>query len=369
LAIFFAPLQLWERPSRQARPPALVLWLLRWLLFRLMLESGCVKLMSGDASWWNLTALRVHFETQPLPTWIGWHAHQLPPAAQSIWTLVMFGIELVVPVFIITGRRLRLVAAGIFTGFQVLILLTGNYGFFNWLTILLCLPLLDDKALMFFRRGAVAEKETNPVARRAARWPWPVTLGLTIFIVPLTTIPFLMAAGVRQTWPAPVIWVYRWVQPFRSFNSYGLFAVMTQKRPEIIVQGSDDGLNWKDYEFKYKPGDDLRRAPRFVAPYQPRLDWQMWFAALGGPRGNPWFFAFEKCLLENSPSVLALLGPNPFPRQPPKYIRALLYEYHFSDRATRRATGEWWRREVKGLYAPPLTLEDFREAKEDKTKS
>jgi predicted DCC family thiol-disulfide oxidoreductase YuxK/uncharacterized membrane protein YphA (DoxX/SURF4 family) len=362
LAIFFAPLQLWERPSRQNRPPGLILWLLRWLLFRLMFESGCAKLMSGDYTWWNLSALRVHYETQPLPTWIGWYAHQWPPVVQTICALAMFTIELVVPACIFSGRRLRLVAAGIFVAFQLIIILTGNYTFFNWLAILLCIPLLDDTALKSFRKEAVAEKEPDPATRQAARWPWPVMLVLALVIVPLTTIPFLRAAGVKQAWPKPVLWMYAWAQPFRTFNGYGLFAVMTQTRPEIIVQGSDDGSQWKDYVFKYKPGD-LRRAPEFVAPHQPRLDWQMWFAALEGPRANPWFFGFEKCLLENSPPVLALLGPNPFPKEPPKYVRAQLYEYHFTDRATRRATGEWWRRDYKGLFAPPLSLEDFRRNK------
>jgi hypothetical protein len=282
--------------------------------------------MSGDATWWGLSALRVHYETQPLPTWIGWYAHQWPPSVQSFCAGAMFAIELVVPAFIFAGRRLRLAAAVFFAAFQVVILLTGNYTFFNWLTILLCLPLLDDKALLIFRKKAGAEKEPHPAVRRAARWPWPVTLGLTAIIVPLTTIPFLGALGVKQAWPTPVVWVYSWTLPFRTFNGYGLFRVMTQTRPEIIVQGSEDGLEWKDYTFKYKPGD-LRRAPGFVAPYQPRLDWQMWFAALDGPRRKPaWFEGFEKSLLENSPPVLALLGPNPFPRQPPKYIRALLYE-------------------------------------------
>jgi predicted DCC family thiol-disulfide oxidoreductase YuxK/uncharacterized membrane protein YphA (DoxX/SURF4 family) len=361
LAIFFAPLQFWERPSRQSRPSALLLWLLRWLMFRLMFESGCVKLMSADFSWWNLSALRVHYETQPLPTWIGWYAHQWPPAVQTICTAAMFAIELVVPVFIFSGRRLRLAAAGIFAAFQVIILLTGNYTFFNWLTILLCIPLLDDTALMSFRKGTDAEKEPDPATFRAARWPWPVTLALTLVIVPLTMIPFLGSAGVKQAWPAPVVWMYGWAQPFRTFNGYGLFATMTQKRPEIIVQGSDDGSHWKDYAFKYKPGN-LRRAPGFIAPHQPRLDWQLWFAALDGPRRSPWFFGFEKCLLENSPPVLALMGPNPFPKQPPKYVRALVYEYHFTDRATRRANGEWWRRDFKGLYVPPLSLEDLRRA-------
>jgi lipase maturation factor 1 len=324
-----------------------------------MFESGCVKLMSGDATWRNLSALRVHYETQPLPTWIGWYAHQLPPGAQTFCAFVMFAIELAVPIFIFSGRRLRLVAAGIFTVFQALIMLTGNYTFFNWLTILLCVPLLDDKALSFFRKRAAPDLEPHPPARRTARWPWPVTLCLTVVIVPLTTIPFLTTMGASQSWSAPVLWLYGWAQPLRSFNNYGLFAVMTTTRPEIIVQGSDDGLNWRDYPFKYKPGD-LRRAPGFVAPYQPRLDWQMWFAALGGPRNNPWFLEFEYCLLQNSPPALALLGPNPFPEKPPRYVRSLVYEYHFTDRATRRATGAWWRRELKGLYVGPLTLDDFR---------
>jgi predicted DCC family thiol-disulfide oxidoreductase YuxK/uncharacterized membrane protein YphA (DoxX/SURF4 family) len=359
LAVFFAPLQLWERPSRQSGPPAPVIWLLRWLMFRLMFESGCVKLMSGDSAWWNLSALRVHFETQPLPTWIGWYAHQLPPSVQSFCVFVMFVIELVVPVFIFSGRRLRLAAAGIFTGFQILILLTGNYTFFNVLGILLCLPLLDDKALSVFHKGTGPEKELPLAPGRPWRWPWPVTFCLTLVVVPLTMIPFLMEAGVRQSWPAPVVWLYDWVRPWRTFNGYGLFAVMTETRPEIIVQGSDDGRNWRDYEFKYKPGD-MRRAPGFVEPYQPRLDWQMWFAALGGPRANLWFLQFEVCLLQNSPPVLALLRTNPFPRDPPKYVRALLYEYHFTDRATRRATGAWWRRELKGVYVSPHSLEDFR---------
>ena len=359
LAIFFAPLQWWERPSRQARPPALVLWLLRWLMFRLMFESGWVKLISGDTSWWNLTALRVHYETQPLPTWIGWYAHQLPPRVQAASVFFMFLIELVVPAFIFSGRRLRLAAAGIFAGFQVLILLTGNYTFFNALALLLCLPLLDDRVLPIFWRKTLPPPAPLATELRPWRWPWPVTLGLTLIAVPLTTIPFLFEARARQTWPAPVGWLYEWAQPWRTFNGYGLFAVMTQTRPEIIVQGSDDGQAWRDYEFKYKPGD-VRRAPGFVAPHQPRLDWQMWFLALQGLRDNLWFLPFEHGLLENSPSILSLMGSNPFPEKPPKYVRAMMYEYHFTDRATRQATGAWWRRELKGVFVPKISLENFQ---------
>ncbi len=354
LAIFFAPLQWLERPSRQSPPSPVALWLLRWLIFRLMLESGCVKLMSGDPSWWKLTALRVHYETQPLPTWIGWYAHQLPAGAQAACTFVLLFIELVVPVLILAGRRARLAAAGFFVFLQVLILLTGNYTFFNWLTILLCLPLLDDEVLKLRRRPAAAL--ATPVSLpRCARWPrfilWPIALVIAL----VTSIGLLGTLRVAQRWPAPALALYAWLEPLRSFNHYGLFAMMTQTRPEIIVEGSNDGQDWRAYEFKYKPGD-LKRKPRFVAPYQPRLDWQMWFAALGGPRENRWFLNFEARLLQNSPEVLSLMGRNPFPKAPPKYIRAQLYEYHFTDMATRRATGQWWRREYKGIYLPPISL-------------
>jgi hypothetical protein len=157
-------------------------------------------------------------------------------------------------------------------------------------------------------------------------------------------------------WPRPLPAVYNWVSPFRSFSSYGLFAVMTTTRPEIIVEGSNDGLTWKAYEFKYKPGD-LKRRPRFVEPHQPRLDWQMWFAALGDYRQNRWFVNFCVRLLEGSPDVLALLARNPFPNAPPKFLRAQVYEYHFTDFPTRRKTGQWWRREFKGDYIPVISLQ------------
>lgn len=347
LAIFFAPLQWLERPSRQSRPSTVSLWLLRWLIFRLMFESGCVKLMSGDISWWHLTALRVHFETQPLPTWIGWYAHQLPAGILGACTFLMFVIELVVPVFILAGRRARLAAAGFFTLLQVLILLTGNYCFFNWLTVLLCIPLLDDDLLK--------RRPRQIAAALCPRWPRFIVWPIALVVVIATTIPLLGTLRVTQRWPAPAIALYDWLKPLRSFNAYGLFAVMTQTRPEIIVEGSNDGQVWRAYEFKYKPGD-LKKRPRFVAPYQPRLDWQMWFAALGGPQKNPWFLNFEARLLQNSPEVLALLERNPFPNAPPKYIRAQLYEYYFTSIPVRRATGQWWRRDYLGVFLPPVSL-------------
>jgi hypothetical protein len=150
--------------------------------------------------------------------------------------------------------------------------------------------------------------------------------------------------------------VYRWISPLRSVNSYGLFAVMTRDRPEIIVEGSHDGHEWKPYEFRYKVGD-VNRHPGFVAPHQPRLDWQMWFAALGDVRQNVWFVNFCIRLLQGSPDVLELMESNPFPDQPPRYIRARLYDYRFTTHAEKAQSGAWWKREFKHEYLRPLLLE------------
>jgi len=345
LAIFFAPLQWIERPSRQGEPSAVMLWLLRWLMFRLMLESGCVKLLSSDISWWQLTALPLHYETQPLPTWIAWYAHQLPAGFQKFSTLLVLLIEIAGPGLIFAGRKARLIAAGIFAALQVLILLTGNYTFFNWLTILLCLPLLDDRFLT--RRPSFAG-----IGRR---WSRSIILPLGVLTGVVTMVGLLGPLGIRQQWSRSFLDAYALVQPMRSFNTYGLFSVMTRTRPEIIIEGSADGKTWLPYEFKYKPGD-LKQRPAFVAPFQPRLDWQMWFAALGTPPQNPWFVNLMVRLLQNSPPTVALLRHDPFPMGPPKFIRAQLYEYHFTDAAMRHATGQWWRREYLGPYLPELSV-------------
>ena len=175
---------------------------------------------------------------------------------------------------------------------------------------------------------------------------------------------FIMVVSVTETaarlfrarnLPQPLLGLLQWVSPLRTINTYGLFAVMTTTRPEIVVEGSNDRLTWLTYQFKWKPGDPKRR-PAFVAPHQPRLDWQMWFAALGDYRSNPWFVNFLVRLAQGSPEVLALLEKNPFPEKPPRHLRAVLYEYHFTDFATRRTTGDWWRRERKGLYCPEIAL-------------
>lgn len=389
LAIFLAPLQ-W-RPRKVPPPPKIVVWLFRWLLFRLILCSGLVKLLSGDPTWRNLTALQYHYETQPLPTWIGWYAFQLHDRVQQLSALVMFIIELGLPFLIFAPRRIRQIPCAGFVLLQVLILLTGNYCFFNLLSILLCLPLLDDAALAaFFPRNWFDRLRAVPVEKLPApqpqqptetssnqaeppaqvppaatatphlrRWPIQVIFPLTCIAVLIPTIELGGMFRVRALWPGPLLSAYSWIAPFRSFNTYGLFAVMTTKRPEIIVQGSNDGVHWSDYEFKYKPGD-LKRRPRFVEPHQPRLDWQMWFAALSDYRHNLWFVEFCARLLSGSPQVLGLLERNPFPKAPPHYVRAVVYEYHFTDWATRRRTGAWWRRQYKGEYVPAISLPKSR---------
>ncbi|HUI07644.1 MAG TPA: lipase maturation factor family protein [Verrucomicrobiae bacterium] len=369
LAIFFAPFQLVPRLARESPPSRLWLWLFRWLLFRLMLSSGVVKLASGDPLWHNLTALTVHYETQPLPTWIGWYAHQLPVWFQKTSCAIMFGVELGVPFLVFGPRRSRFVAAWVFVAFMGLIALTGNYCFFNLLTALLCVLLLDDAALLEWCRGSPFGRMKRrlsdalaAVLRRGAaapRWRFWTTLPVAIGILLVSVVQQFRVCRLHVRWPRPIriayMDTYQSIAPFRSVNTYGLFAVMTSVRNEIIVEGSNDGLTWRPYEFRYKPGNPSAR-PRFVEPFQPRLDWQMWFAALGDYRTNPWFIDFCIRLLQGSPQVLALLGQNPFPGEPPRYIRAMVYRYHFTDFATRRKTGQWWHREFIGPYCPILSL-------------
>jgi lipase maturation factor 1 len=357
LAIFLAPLRWKPRKTSDAGPSSLVLWLFRWLLFRLMFCSGLVKLASGDITWRNMTALTFHYETQPIPNWISWYAHQLPEWFQRFSCATMFGIELIVPFFIFGPPRIRRFAAILLIAFQVLIIITGNYAFFNLITILLCVLLLDD-AVWFDRLKKIVGSPADKAVGDNLQWRWPrwIPVLLTAVILIVSFSHLLNPVGFRGKWPKPMLALQRWVGPFRTINSYGLFAVMTTTRPEIVVQGSQDGSTWLDYAFKYKPGD-VNRPPPYVAPHQPRLDWQMWFAALGSYRQNPWFIQFCGKLLEGSPSVLALLSDNPFPDRAPRYVRAVVYQYHFSDGETRRLQGAWWTREFKGFYAPVMSMQ------------
>jgi hypothetical protein len=325
----------------------IVPWLFRWLVFRLYFLSGAVKLLSGDPNWRNLSAAAFHWHTQPLPTVLAWYADKLPTGFQHFATAAALGIELALPFLIFFPRRMRMFGAWGLIGMQLVILATGNYTFFNLLTIALTLFLFDDQALARF--VPAQNRETLP-DRSAGRVP-AIAVALVVMVLSLSHLLETFTGRV----PAVLNTALRYTAPLQIVNTYGLFAVMTTERIEIILEGSADGETWQPYEFKYKPGD-VKRAPAWVAPHQPRLDWQMWFAALSNYQANPWFASLTLRLLEGSPEVAGLLESNPFPRQPPRYIRATAYEYTFTDRETRRRTGAWWKREQRGSYLPAVGL-------------
>ena len=353
LAIFIAPWRWWSRPAGDP-PRRAGVWLLRWLLFRLMISSAAVKLTSGDPTWRNLTALQFHYQTQPLPPWTAWYAHQLPAWFQRFSAMVMFAVEGLASFLIVAPRRLRFAGAWAMIGFQLLIVASGNYGFFNLLAIALSVMLFDD-GVWGARASAEVERAPAAAPRRSSGAVRAAALALLV----LSVVPLLGALRWPVAWMGPVPTAYAIAAPLRTVNPYGLFAVMTTQRREIVVEGSADGARWQPYEFRWKPGD-LSRRPGFMAPHMPRLDWQMWFAALADWRSQSWFLYFCQRLLEGSKPVLALLATNPFPAAPPRYVRAVVYDYRFTNAATRARNGAWWRRERLGLYGPVLTLVDGR---------
>ncbi len=346
LAIFLAPWRWWVRPNEAMPHSRVAVFLLHFLLFKLMLMSGVVKLTSGDASWWNLSALDYHYWTQPLPTAPGWWAAQAPEWTRHFSTAAVLVVEIGGAFLLWLPRHFRLSGAAALVILQVVIGLTGNYAFFNLLTIALCLLLVDDHS--WPGRSAPATRGNGWAA-------WAVALVVAVTL-PVNAM-LLLASCTNVRWPRPLAALYGAIEPFRVVNGYGLFRVMTKERPEIIIEGSNDGREWKPYEFKWKPGA-LDRMPGFVEPHQPRLDWQMWFAALGGgPEQDRWFLGLAVRLLENEPSVLALLRTNPFPDKPPRLLRADLYQYRFTTPAERRATGAWWRRDGPSTYLPAISLQ------------
>jgi predicted DCC family thiol-disulfide oxidoreductase YuxK len=330
-------------------------WLLRWLLFRFMFMSGVVKLLSGDPNWWNLSALSYHFLTQPLPTPLAWYVAQLPPGVLKFATGCTFVIELILPFLIFCPRRLRFFAAFGILLLQSCILLTGNYNWFNLQTMLLCLPLCDDAALQrILPRRLLGLLQARAVPRVPGRALKVTVAALALLIVFCSLVQMDARFGGKP--PAVAQALDRLAEPLHIVSAYGLFAVMTTERDEIVIEGSDDGIGWREYEFRYKPGDVARRPPWNI-PHQPRLDWQMWFAALEDPRGLRWFPHFLQRVLENEPAVMALLARNPFPDKPPLYVRARYYDYTFSSSADK-ARGLWWQRRSLGLYFPVVRLKE-----------
>ena len=336
----------------------IVVWLYRLLVFRFLFLAGVVKVISGDPTWRELTALKYHFLTEPLPTPLAWYAAQMPEWLLSALTGLTLVIELLIVFMIFLPRRPRAIAGLMAIAFQLAIVLTGNFNFFNLLTILLCLFLFDDKQLRRVLPAPLAEriKAGAPQPGRTATVLASllalvaIPVGLDIMAEPFTNRHLPLIGRLTEA-----------IAPYAIVNPYGVFATMTTTRPEIIIEGSDDGQSWREYEFRYKAGP-TNRPLKWNIPHQPRLDWQLWFAAFEGAGQNRWIEGLLLRLLQGSPEVLGLLASNPFPEHPPKYVRALLYDYRYSDASLRARTGEVWVRRLEGVYFPPVSVEDFSPA-------
>ena len=332
----------------------IIILLFRWLLARFMFMGGVVKIASGDTNWANLSALSFHYETQPLPSPVAYYAHHLPMGFHKLCVGGVFFIELVVPFFVFMPRRFRIFACYAFVILQSGIILAGNYTFFNLLTILLCLFLLEDRdiARLFPNSVITFIQQKKTVPGRVA----DTFAGLWASIVMLICATQIWLYHVGMPTFEPLKLLLRTTSSYSLVNNYGPFSVMTTARNEIIVQGSNDAQHWFDYQFKYKPGK-LDRELSWNIPHQPRLDWQMWFAALGPPQKGSWLDSFLNKLLQGSPQVLSLLDENPFPDKPPVYIRALLYRYTYTSYEQRENNGEIWQRQQGRIYWPSRTIE------------
>ncbi len=373
IALYFAPPG--SRPGLGiANPPSRAsLFLLQWEWFRIYFESGVAKLASGDPAWRHFTAMDDYYQNGPLPTWIGWYVQQLPHWFHASATFYTLLTELALVWMLFLPRRFRIACFCIVTPFEISIILTANYTFLNYLVLLLGILLLDDRFLEWilpkrlreliagndtmlwqFAAGQAKSEESESTWRRRfaplRRSIAGLCLGLGFYV---TTLELLWMFVPSLPLPeAPV----RALDPFRIANRYGLFARMTHERYEVEFQGSNDGKTWIAYPFRYKP-QALDKAPGIYAPYQPRFEWNLWFASLGSWRDSRFVVWTEERLLKNEPDVLALFASNPFPNAPPREVRTIIYQYWITDLRTKRATGNWWRREELGEFAPALETE------------
>jgi lipase maturation factor 1 len=380
LALFFAPRGLlpgWGIANPTSRAS---LFLLLWEWFRIYFESGIVKLLSGDIQWRNFTALDEYYQNGPLPTWIGWYVEHLPHWFHAATVAATLAMELAVVWMLFLPRRARLICFCIVTPWQIGVILTANYTFLNYLVLVLGFLLLNDRSLRCLLPAKLRATLPQPHDVRQDESPQSIlelpsedkqeipppvhgpasyfsALGICISAVMLTWIAYATTAEmIQMPWPdlplpsAPV----RALEPFRIANQYGLFAIMTRGRYEIEFQGSNDAQRWTPYLFRYKP-QALNEAPPIYAPYQPRFEWNLWFASLGDWQQNDLVPLTEERLLDNDPDVLALFRGNPFPQAPPRYVRAVLWQYRFTSMEEKRHSRNWWKRELLGLYAPELT--------------
>jgi lipase maturation factor 1 len=361
ISLFYVPPGWRPRWGERHPPSRASQWLLIWLMFRIYFESGIAKMLGHDPEWRDFTAMDQYYQNGPLPTWISWYAHQLPHAFHAATAVITLALELVLIFAIFLPRRSRIVLFFLITPWQIGIILTSNYAFLNYIVMVLGVLLLDDKFLTWMlpsslRPAAVAPPAAEPAIAPEAASGWRGSLSVSVQGIFLTWIFYatsailiLMLNSAAPLWEAPI----RALEPFRFANEFGLFAVMTRNRYEIEFQGSIDGKTWVPYPFRNKP-QDVHAPPRIYAPYQPRFDWNLWFASLGSWRQYRFVLNVEERLLSGEPDVLSLFAANPFPGHPPEQIRVVLWQYWFTNWKERREQGAWWRREETGLYAPTL---------------
>jgi hypothetical protein len=379
IALFFAPPGFRPRFSAAHPSSRASLFLLQWEWFRIYFESGLVKIVSGDPQWRNMTAMDEYYQNGPLPTWIGWYLQHLPHWFHASTAYATLALELGLVWMLFLPRRWRILCFFLVTSWQIGIILTANYTFLNYLVLALGFLLLDDRLLLSLvpqrwkpyllnqlkadRIDEIRPNDSGEVVppslkvHRSSAHPQLAALKFSLIGLMLGWIFY--STTVQMIW---IIWPsfklpttpIEALDPFRIANRYGLFAVMTRGRYEIEFQGSEDGQRWEAYPFRYKP-QDPSQPPGIYAPYQPRFDWNLWFASLGSWREYPIVLSTEIQLLSNDPDVLALFAGNPFAHAPPTQVRAVLWQYWFTTRAEKRNTGLWWRREFLGLYAPAIT--------------
>ena len=354
LAVFFSAWRFRAGPNARIAPSVAIRFLLRWLLFRICFSSGIVKL--GDTTWTDLRAFDFHFWTQPLPHLGSWYAHQMPDWAQP-WAIAgLFFVYLVVPFFFFAPRRLRSIAGQLTIALQLAIIATGNHGFFNLLILTLCISLFDDLQLTKFLSNRARTSVMPPTIRvKPIFLRHVVTLAVFAVIFPASLYLLILTSGWQPLVPERARNAVSFLYENRVVSTYGLYATMSTQRPEIIIEGTRDGVKWEPYVFRWKPGP-LDRAPRWAQPHMPRLDWQLAYAALGTEAGNPWFTSFLVRLLENEPSVTRLLDENPFEDEPPIRVRAQLYTYAFVEPDEHETTGNYWVRSPAGIYSPEMEL-------------
>jgi lipase maturation factor 1 len=366
ISLFFAPARFRPGLARPQPVRRAALFLLLWEWFRIYFESGVVKLLSHDPEWRHFTAMDEYYQNGPLPTWIGWYVQHLPHRFHAATVYATLALELGLIWMLFLPRRWRIVCFFVVTPWQIGVILTANYTFLNYLVLAMAVLLLDDD---FFEHILAARwRDKLHLFPSAADTPAGAAITQDVLLQRWKTVVLIVSA-VMLTWigyatTAQLAWMFAnapllpilpvtALEPFRVANRYGLFAVMTRGRYEIEFQGSNDGQTWIPYGFRYKP-QDLNQPPGIYAPYQPRFDWNLWFASLGMWRDYPIVPNTEVRLLANDTDVLTLFAKNPFPGQPPGQIRVVLWQYWFTTMKEKRASGMWWRRQMLGLYAPTL---------------